>query len=83
LRNVARYCDPAYDGLFAQASRAIDPDRRRALFIAMNDLLITDTVAIPLVGRAVSFGLSNQIVLGRQPTAWDYEVWDIADWRRR
>jgi hypothetical protein len=30
-----------------------------------------------------SFGLSNEIALGRDPTAWDVDVWDIAEWRRR
>jgi peptide/nickel transport system substrate-binding protein len=49
----------------------------------MNDLLIEDAALIPLVGRSSAFGLNNQVALGRDPTAWDVDVWDIADWRRR
>lgn len=82
--NRARYCNPEYDALFQQAHTELDEDKRRALFIAMNDLLIEDAALIPLVGRRPrSFGLSNDIVLGRGPTGTDVEVWDIADWRRR
>jgi peptide/nickel transport system substrate-binding protein len=81
--NLTRYCNPAFEALYEQAHVTLDPDRRRDLFIAMNDLLIEDAVAIPLVERPNAFALSNQITLGRAPTPWDAEVWDIADWRRR
>jgi peptide/nickel transport system substrate-binding protein len=82
--NRARYCNPAYDALYEQSRTEIDPDKRRALFIAMNDLLIEDAALIPLVERRPrSFGLANGIALGRDPTAWDVDVWDIADWQRQ
>jgi peptide/nickel transport system substrate-binding protein len=80
--NNARYCNPAYDALYQQLRTAFDPDRRRALLIAMNDLLIEDVALIPLVESRIPFGLSNAIALGREPTPWDVDVWDIADWRR-
>jgi peptide/nickel transport system substrate-binding protein len=81
--NAARYCNPAYDALYERASSELDPNQRRALLIAMNDLLIEDVALIPLVERRTPFGLSNRIALGREPTAWDVDVWDIVDWRRR
>jgi hypothetical protein len=37
---------------------------------------------IPLVKKPNSFGVSKKITLGRKPTAWDVDVWDIKDWRR-
>jgi peptide/nickel transport system substrate-binding protein len=81
--NYARYCDPAYDALYEQSRTELDPDKRRALFIAMNDLLMEDAALVPLVERPTALGLSNSIVLDRGPTPWDPETWDIADWQRK
>ena len=81
--NRARYCNPAYDALYQRLRATLDPQQRRDLLIAMNDLLIEDVALIPLVERPIAFGLSNQIVLGRDPTPWDLDFWDVADWRRQ
>ncbi len=81
--NCARYCNPAYDALYQRLRATLDPQQRRDLLIAMNDLLIEDVALIPLVERPIAFGLSNQIALGRDPTPWDLDFWDIADWRRQ
>jgi peptide/nickel transport system substrate-binding protein len=80
--NRSRYCNPAYEALQEQLHAELDIDRRRALLIAMNDLLIDDVAQIPLVERRILSGLSHQIVLGRGLTPWDLNVWDIASWRR-
>ena len=80
-RNVERWCDPAYDALYARAAREIDPERRRQLFIEMNDLLIEDVVAIPIGIRAEVFGASTTLE-GVDLTPWDAETWNIQDWKR-
>jgi peptide/nickel transport system substrate-binding protein len=81
--NRARYCNPAYDALYQRLRATLDPQQRRDLLIAMNDLLIEDVALIPLVERPIAFGLSNHIALGRDPTPWDLDFWDLADWRRQ
>jgi peptide/nickel transport system substrate-binding protein len=80
--NWARYCNPAFDALFAQASTAMDPDQRQALIIQMNDLLIKDFAVIPLVHLAFPIGISTSLE-GVDLTPWDVEVWNIKDWRRK
>jgi peptide/nickel transport system substrate-binding protein len=80
-RNLERWCDPAYDALYAQAAREMDPARRRQLFIQMNDMLIDDIVMIPIGHRAEVFGVSNTLQ-GVNLTPWDAETWNIQDWRR-
>ncbi len=79
LPNWARYCNPAFDNLFAQASTELDQKRRIDLFVQMNELLIQDMAVIPLVQLAnpVAVGVHLR---GYDFTAWDVEVWDIADW---
>jgi peptide/nickel transport system substrate-binding protein len=80
-RNVERWCSPEYDALYAQAAREMDPERRRQLFIRMNDMLIDDVVAIPIGRRAEVFGASKGLE-GIDLTPWDAETWNIGDWRR-
>ncbi|WP_017297077.1 peptide ABC transporter substrate-binding protein [Nodosilinea nodulosa] len=79
--NYARYCNPAYDALWQQAAKELDPKAREALFIKMNDLLIKDTAVLPIVHRADVSGVSNRLT-GISLTPWDLTTWNIADWRR-
>jgi peptide/nickel transport system substrate-binding protein len=48
----------------------------------MNDLLIEDVAVIPMVERAMAFGIANSLE-GIEPTPWDVDVWNIKDWRRK
>lgn len=80
--NTSRYCNPEYDRLWQQASRELDSGKRTQLFIEMNELLIKDTVVIPLVHRANVDAFSNSLT-GYQTTAWDMATWDIMNWKRK
>jgi peptide/nickel transport system substrate-binding protein len=79
--NIERWCNPAYDALYEQSRTEMDPEKRRQLFIQMNDLIIEEAILIPLVDRAGVHGVSNTLV-GVDLTAWDSELWNIKDWRR-
>jgi len=80
--NWSRYCNPAFDALYERSTRELDPDKRRQLIIEMNDLLIEDVAVIPLVERALAFGVTKNLE-GIDPTPWDVDVWNIKDWRRK
>lgn len=79
--NWARYCNADYDALFRASAIEIDPEKRRRLFVAMNDHVINDVAVIPLVEWAYVSGLRNDIA-GYDPTPWDSETWNIASWHR-
>ena len=80
-RNHSRYCSPEYDRLWQQSTKELDPEKRRQLFIQMNDLLVNEAVVIPLVHRANVVGVSKRIT-GVELTPWDLRTWNIGDWRR-
>ena len=48
-RNITRWRNAEYDKLFHDAENELDPVKRAALFIAMNDLVIKNVVVIPVV----------------------------------
>jgi len=79
--NGTRYCNPEYDKLWQQSTTELNSEKRRQLFIQMNDLLIKDAIVIPLVARAKVSGSSNKLV-GVDITPWDADTWNIKDWRR-
>lgn len=79
--NLERWCSLEYDALYQQAITELDPEKRRQLFIQMNDMLIEDVVMIPLVYLADVQGVSRTIE-GVDLTPWDMNTWNIKDWRR-
>ncbi|NWF61896.1 MAG: peptide ABC transporter substrate-binding protein [Fischerella sp.] len=79
--NVSRYCNPEYDKLWQQSTKELNSEKRRQLFIQMNDLLIKDAIVIPLIGRANVSAASNRLA-GVDLTPWDTDTWNIKDWRR-
>ncbi len=79
--NYSRYCNPAYDELWQQSTTELDPEKRRQLFIQMNDLLVNEVVTMPIINRADVVGVSNTLI-GLDFTPWDTNTWKIMDWKR-
>jgi peptide/nickel transport system substrate-binding protein len=80
--NRVRYCDPAYDELFAQAQVELDPAKRAQIVIQLNDLLVNSHVVIPLIRNAGNIGVGNTLV-GVTLTPWDSTLWLLKDWTRK
>jgi peptide/nickel transport system substrate-binding protein len=80
-QNINRYCSPEYDALWAELSREADPDRRRELVIALNDMFVQDFAILPLVARGRVSAKSNTLG-GVVMNVWDSEHWQIHDWYR-
>jgi peptide/nickel transport system substrate-binding protein len=78
-QNVVRWANAEYDRLWKQAATELDPARRAALFIRMNDLLIEDVVVIPVVWRNEVVAASHRLH-GMELTTWDSNLWDLAYW---
>ena len=79
--NVARSCNPEYDGLYAQLEQTRIGPEREALVKRLNDVDVQGYYEIPLVERgAVSAHLNT--LKGVRINGWDSELWNIAEWRR-
>lgn len=79
--NNGRYCDREYDALWQQSTKELDVKKRQELFIQMNDMLVNNTIIIPLVHRADVAAFSNNLS-GYELTPWDRNTWNIKDWKR-
>jgi peptide/nickel transport system substrate-binding protein len=79
-RNIVRWKSDEYDRIFREAEGELDPVKRAALFIRMNDLIVGSNYVIPLVGRPrVRASLNN---LRPVLSAWDNDFWLLGDWYR-
>ena len=81
-RNITRWRNAEYDRLWRDAETEMDPVKRAALFIRMNDLVIQSGVVIPVTWRNVLHAVSNQLG-GVQPNSWDSIFGSIAYWYRQ
>jgi peptide/nickel transport system substrate-binding protein len=79
-RNVVRWQSPEYDRLFAQSEVEIDPVKRAAMFIGLNNMLIKNVVVIPVVTRPSVSAVANN--LHAPLSGWDTNTYAIHDWYR-
>lgn len=79
-RNIVRWRNEEYDRIFHEAQGELDPVKRAALFIRLNDMIVGSNHIIPLVSRPTVSGSVNSLrpVL----SAWDNTMWLLADWWR-
>lgn len=79
-RNIVRWRSEDYDKAWRAAESELDPVKRAALFMRMNDLAIEARVIIPVVFRPRVAAVSNKL---RAPlSGWDNDFWLLKDWYR-
>jgi peptide/nickel transport system substrate-binding protein len=79
-RNISRWQDLDYDKLWNQSESELDPVKRAALFIAMNDMVVKDVVVIPVVTRPAVSALVKD--LQAPISGWDNTTYALQDWYR-
>jgi peptide/nickel transport system substrate-binding protein len=77
-RNSTRYSNPEYDKTYLAAQSEMDPVKRAALFVKMNDMPVNDIAIIPVVYRPrVSAAVNNLVA---PLSGWDNDLWLLKDW---
>ena len=79
--NAPRWQSRAYDELFASARIEMDPVKRAALFIKMNELLVQGGAVLP-IARLATTNARASAIKGADHTAWDRAFWRLAYWYR-
>ncbi len=73
-RDVSRWVSKEYDDIYNQAEQELDPVKRAAMYIKMNDMVVGDNYIQPVVYRprvTASRGQSGRLHqrLGQRPLA--------------
>ena len=77
-RNSTRYSNPEYDKTYLAAQSEMDPVKRAAMFVKMNDMPINDIAIIPVVYRPRTSAAVNNLVAPL--SGWDNDLWLLQDW---
>jgi peptide/nickel transport system substrate-binding protein len=77
-RNITRWKSEEYDKLYKAAESELDPVKRAALFIKMNELVIQQVVVIPVVFRPRVAAVSNRLHV--EQSGWDSDFWNLQNW---
>jgi len=80
-RNITRWRNEEYDRTWKAAEREMDPVKRAALFIKMNDLVIQNVVVIPVLWRNRAAAVSAKLK-GLALTGWDSDLSHLVSWHR-
>ena len=81
-RNITRWRNEEYDRIFRSAESEMDPVKRAALFIKMNDLVIQNVVVIPVVWRNGQSAAATKLQ-GLELSGWDSTLWRLSHWYRQ
>ena len=79
--NVSRFRNDEYDRLWRAAETEMDPVKRAAMFIRMNDLVVQNAVVIPVVIRHAVFATGNSI-RGFDFSPFSGPLWRIVYWTK-
>ncbi len=77
-RNSTRYNNPEYDKTYVAAQSEMDPVKRAAMFVKMNDMPINDVAIIPVVYRPRTAATVHNLVAPL--SGWDNDLWLLKDW---
>jgi peptide/nickel transport system substrate-binding protein len=77
-RNITRWQNAEYDKLFKDSESEVDPVKRAAMYIKMNELVVNNQVVIPVVSRPGVAAVSAK--LQASVSGWDNNTWDLSDW---
>ena len=79
--NVWRWRNEEYDRLYKAGETEMDPVKRAALFIRMNDLVVQNGIVVPIVLLAKAAAVSNRL-RGVEHNPFDLDFWNLPFWSR-
>ena len=77
---LARWSDPEADKAYKAAQNELDPVKRAALLIKVDETFCEANVFLPLPSRnIVGAGVNNLMI---DMSGWDVTTWNLASWYR-
>jgi peptide/nickel transport system substrate-binding protein len=79
---VTRWQSDEYNRLYEQALTELDPEKNAALWVRMNDLVVSQAVEIPIIDRQTVAARAKTLYTGHNLSPFDNATPNVADWRR-
>jgi peptide/nickel transport system substrate-binding protein len=78
-RNITRWTSKEADDAFKASQTELDPVKRAAQFIKINDLACNDHAVVPVVYRPTVQAVASKL-RGAISSGWDSNFWDLHNW---
>ncbi|WBL77242.1 peptide ABC transporter substrate-binding protein [Bradyrhizobium xenonodulans] len=79
-RNNSRYSDPEADKAYKAAQHELDPVKRAALLMKVDEIFCDAHVLLPLLSRPIVNAAVNNLMIDM--SGWDTITWNLAAWYR-
>ncbi|MGJ5073626.1 peptide ABC transporter substrate-binding protein [Bradyrhizobium oligotrophicum] len=79
-RNISRWQSKEYDDLYNELTRELDPVKRAALYIKLNDTVCAGRHVLPELNRPRVSGIRKG--LQTHSSGWDNDLWQLPNWYR-
>ncbi|TQF26535.1 peptide ABC transporter substrate-binding protein [Bradyrhizobium sp. UNPF46] len=79
-RNNSRYSDPEADKAYKAAQSELDPVKRAALLMKVDEIFCEANVFLPLLSRPIVNAGANNLMI--DISGWDTITWNLAAWYR-
>ncbi|MBI1736686.1 MAG: peptide ABC transporter substrate-binding protein [Candidatus Rokubacteria bacterium] len=80
-RNITRFKNDEYDKLWKGAENEIDPVKRAAMFIRMNDIVVQNHVVMTVLWRNGVSAVGAKLQ-GMGLSGWDSNLWHLPYWHK-
>ncbi|MBL0900531.1 MAG: peptide ABC transporter substrate-binding protein [Reyranella sp.] len=77
-RNITRWRNEEYDKIYRASEAELDPVKRTAMYIKMNDMVVQDLAVMGVVQRPTVSALAAK--LNANISGWDNNTSDLSDW---
>ncbi len=81
--NYIRWVNKEYNQMYDQVLVELDQKKADALWVKMNDLVVSQAVSLPLIDRRIVSTHSKNLDVVENMTPFDSETRNIAEWRRK
>ncbi|MFK4501856.1 peptide/nickel transport system substrate-binding protein [Bradyrhizobium japonicum] len=79
-RNISRWSDPEADKAYKTAQQELDPVKRAALLIKVNEIFCEANILVPLLSRNIVGAGANSLMA--DISGWDVTTWNLGSWYR-
>jgi peptide/nickel transport system substrate-binding protein len=80
-RNVSRYQSKEADEAYKASQKELDPAKRAAYFIKMDEIFCEAHILLPLLARTRVNASANTLV--GNYSGWDSDFWQLNAWYRK
>ncbi len=79
LGNISRWSDPKYDQMYDQFKRELDPEKRKAMAIQLENYILAAGIRVPMILRNDAFAYRPDLTnIAYSP--FSSEAWNIGHW---